>query len=265
MRMTRCGACVALVLTLASTPALAADWQTLTPCRLAGNDANDGDSFHVRCPDGEERIFRLYFVDAPESDETYPERLAEQAEHFGIAPEDAVRHGKDAAKFTHRFLREPFIVQTKLSSALGRSKLPRYYGIVTTTNGVDLAATLASNGLARVYGEGVGLPDGTPSKERWAALRQAEAYARQQGLGAWKDAKGGVATVGITEPSEDPRRVVLAKTTMVFSEADPPRPIGMLRAGTGVLVGVMSNGWVRVEFPLAGSNGVGRCRAGTVE
>lgn len=36
--------------------------------------------------DGEERIFRLYFVDAPESALTYPERLQEQAEYFGIRP-----------------------------------------------------------------------------------------------------------------------------------------------------------------------------------
>jgi endonuclease YncB( thermonuclease family) len=31
------------------------------------NASNDGDSFHVKA-DGEERIFRLYFVDTPESE-----------------------------------------------------------------------------------------------------------------------------------------------------------------------------------------------------
>jgi hypothetical protein len=46
------------------TPAIASDWQTIRGCRLIEHDANDGDSFHVEA-DGEERLFRLYFVDTP--------------------------------------------------------------------------------------------------------------------------------------------------------------------------------------------------------
>ena len=46
------------------TPAFANDWQTIRNCRLIENESNDGDSFHVKA-DGEERIFRLYFVDTP--------------------------------------------------------------------------------------------------------------------------------------------------------------------------------------------------------
>ena len=44
--------------------ARADDWQTIRGCRLIENESNDGDSFHVKA-DGEERIFRLYFVETP--------------------------------------------------------------------------------------------------------------------------------------------------------------------------------------------------------
>jgi hypothetical protein len=31
-------------------------------------------------------IFRLYFVDTPEEERVYADRIAEQAAHFGISP-----------------------------------------------------------------------------------------------------------------------------------------------------------------------------------
>ena len=66
-------------------PAIASDWQTIRNCRLIENESNDGDSFHVKA-DGEERIFRLYFVDTPEAESGgYVEgRVGEQAKEFGI-------------------------------------------------------------------------------------------------------------------------------------------------------------------------------------
>src|SRR5262245_9300497 len=42
-------------------------WVTLTGCRLLTNQFVDGDSFHVTHK-GNKYIFRLYFVDSPESD-----------------------------------------------------------------------------------------------------------------------------------------------------------------------------------------------------
>ena len=50
------------------------DWVTLENCQLVSNPSNDGDSFHVRA-DNKEYIFRLYFVDAPETDAASPARL----------------------------------------------------------------------------------------------------------------------------------------------------------------------------------------------
>src|SRR5690606_41234380 len=37
-------------------------------CQLVDHRQNDGDSFRVRLPNGRVEQFRLYFVDAPESD-----------------------------------------------------------------------------------------------------------------------------------------------------------------------------------------------------
>jgi endonuclease YncB( thermonuclease family) len=41
---------------------------------------NDGDSFHVILPDRKEVIFRLYFMDTPEEERVYADRIAEQAD-----------------------------------------------------------------------------------------------------------------------------------------------------------------------------------------
>jgi hypothetical protein len=57
------------------------DWIVLNNCRLIANPANDGDSFHVSAGE-KEYLFRLYFVDAPETDEMIPGRLVEQAKYL---------------------------------------------------------------------------------------------------------------------------------------------------------------------------------------
>ena len=110
-----------LIAFLAST--LANDWQTIRNCRLMENESNDGDSFHVEA-DGEERIFRLYFVDAPESESGgyVTKRVAEQAELFGITEEESVEMGKKAAAFTCAVLSRPFTVTTRGQRAMGQEK-----------------------------------------------------------------------------------------------------------------------------------------------
>ena len=64
---------------------------------------SDGDSFRMRVG-GEEHVFRLYFVDTPESDSRFPERNAEQAAYFGITPEQSVQAGKEAREFVRKTL-----------------------------------------------------------------------------------------------------------------------------------------------------------------
>src|SRR5690606_19182975 len=119
--------------------------------------------FHV-VYQGKEYIFRLYFVDAPESDDTYGERTAAQAKYFGITNAEAVKLGESARDFTGKRLDgRKFTVWTRWRDALGRSKLPRYYAMVKVGDD-DLGELLVSNGLARIYGTRVALPDGRDSR-----------------------------------------------------------------------------------------------------
>src|SRR5213595_3213586 len=97
------------------------DWIVIKDCRLIANPANDGDSFHVSTGE-KEYLFRLYLVDAPETDEMTPGRLVEQANYFGIGVPQAIEVGRAATEFTREKLSEPFIVFTRLADALGRSK-----------------------------------------------------------------------------------------------------------------------------------------------
>jgi endonuclease YncB( thermonuclease family) len=146
---------------------------------------NDGDSFHVILPDRKEVIFRLYFVDTPEEEPVYADRIAEQAAYFGISPNAAAEIGHEASDFTKQALAKPFKIQTRWRLALGRSTLPRYYAIVMTADGHDLNELLVSAGLARIYGTRTPLPDGRDSRTYLARLAELEAQAKAARRGAW--------------------------------------------------------------------------------
>src|SRR5438094_6196499 len=122
------------------------DWIVLENCRLIPNPANDGDSFHASAG-ATEYIFRLYMVDAPETDELNPARLIEQAKYFAITVPQAIEVGQAAKDFTRQKLSEPFTVFTHMSDAMGRSRLERFYAFVQTKGG-DLGEQLVRNGLA---------------------------------------------------------------------------------------------------------------------
>jgi endonuclease YncB( thermonuclease family) len=108
-------------------------WREYTDCRQIPNPGNDADSFHVRAGNIKNRtyLFRLYFVDAPESDTSLPERLQEQADYFGITDiANVVKAGKEATKFAENFLKNGFTVHSRLSDAMGRSAKDRDYAMV---------------------------------------------------------------------------------------------------------------------------------------
>jgi endonuclease YncB( thermonuclease family) len=163
----------------------AQSFQRLEGCHYQAQKWNDGDSFHVTLQDGTERIFRLYFVDTPEAGKGYPERTDEQAAYFGISPEAVVLVGHEASEFTRRTLSKSFTVQTRWRTALGRSKLPRFYAVITTAGGQDLAELLVSNGLARIYGTRTTLPDGGDSRAYLARLTALEVKAKAARRGGW--------------------------------------------------------------------------------
>lgn len=159
-------------------------WQKLDNCTLIENKWKDGDSFHVK-DHGKEYIFRLYFVDTPEVEAEFPERVAEQAKYFKISSSRLLKIGQEAADFTNKTLAgKSFTVWTLWEDARGESSMPRFFGIIKV-GGHDLAELLVENGLARVYGKPTTLPDGITSKVFWKKLEQLEDKAKQEKKGAW--------------------------------------------------------------------------------
>ena len=158
-------------------------WIVVKDCRLIPNSANDGDSFHV-VAGGKEYLFRLYLVDAPETDEMTPRRLIEQAKYFNITVPQAIEVGRAAKDFTQEKLSQPFTVFTHMSDAMGQSRLERFYAFVQTREG-DLGEQLVRNGLARSYGFKTAPPGLTSSRIEVEKLQQLEDEAKRDQIGAW--------------------------------------------------------------------------------
>lgn len=159
------------------------DWIVLENCKLIVNPANDGDSFHASVGE-KEYLFRLYLVDAPETDAMTPGRLVEQAKYFAITVPQAIEVGQAAKEFTREKLSEPFTVFTRMSDAMGRSKMERFYAFVQTKDG-DLGEQLVRNGLARNYGFRAVPPGIKNSRLEVEKLQQFEEEGRQEKIGGW--------------------------------------------------------------------------------
>src|SRR5437868_2038847 len=82
---------------LARTAPPAQPFQRIDGCMYKPQRWNDGDSFQVILPDQKELIFRLYFVDAPEEERVYADRIGEQAAYFGVSPDTATEIGREAS------------------------------------------------------------------------------------------------------------------------------------------------------------------------
>ncbi|HEY5443293.1 MAG TPA: thermonuclease family protein, partial [Pyrinomonadaceae bacterium] len=159
------------------------DWVVVENCRLITNPANDGDSFHVSAGP-KEYLFRLYLVDAPETDARNPTRLIEQGKYFGITVPQAIEVGQAAKEFIQEKLSQPFTVFTHMSDAMGQSRLERFYAFVETKEG-DLGEQLVRNGLARSYGFKAAPPGLTSSRIEVEKLQQFEDEAKRDKIGAW--------------------------------------------------------------------------------
>jgi endonuclease YncB( thermonuclease family) len=158
-------------------------WSTLTDCRYVAHKNNDGDSFHVRCG-ADEFVLRLYFVDAPETNLSYGERVREQAVHFGATLDDTLKAGAKARTYVRDALNGPFTVTTRKAYAQGAAKDPRYYGMVTV-GGKGLDEMLVLAGLARVKGVSINIPGGEKARARAQRLHLLEEHAKQKRRGLW--------------------------------------------------------------------------------
>jgi endonuclease YncB( thermonuclease family) len=176
--------------TSTQAPATTGAYELFSGCRLEEHRQNDGDSFRVRLPDGRVEQFRLYYVDAPESEfRSYSggrnnrERIHEQAEDFGVSDKQAVAIGKKAKSLVHDLLsRGTFTLHTRWDDPFGDR---RYHAFITPAGGPMLEETLVKEGLARIHTKPADLPDGTPVKARLKKLRDLETEAKRSKRGAW--------------------------------------------------------------------------------
>jgi DNA uptake protein ComE-like DNA-binding protein len=195
------------------------DWIVLKDCRLIANPANDGDSFHVSVGE-KEYLFRLYLVDAPETDEMTPRRLVDQAKYFSITVPQAIEVGRAAKDFTQEKLSQPFTVFTHMSDAMGQSRLERFYAFVKTKEG-DLGEQLVRNGLARSYGFKTAPPGLLSSRIEVEKLQQFEDEAKREKMGAW-GVNAGRLNVHAQAPSSFSAFVPEEKTRSRSVRADSP-------------------------------------------
>ncbi|MEM6884685.1 MAG: thermonuclease family protein, partial [Verrucomicrobiota bacterium] len=115
----------------------------------------------------------------------FHKRTDAQADYFNIYKKDLYTIAGEATTFTAEALDDRFTVWTCWQDAGGQSKLPRYFAIVITATGDDLAELLVEHGYARLYGA---KPEENPvqDKERTLKmLRKAENRARKSKVGAW--------------------------------------------------------------------------------
>lgn len=225
-------------------------WHTISNVVFEADDFNDGDSFHAT-KDGKEYIFRLYYVDAPETVKTYSDRIHEQAIYWGITDRQVMEIGKEASAFARDFLRQPFTIKTCWHKALGRSTLPRHYAIVLSGDGRrDLAEELVRNGLGQIYGEHRKLPDGLNRRQWFARLLRAEVEARRYRRGAWKLVPANAPLNndrGARQTSEG-AVTVLMYDAPAYAIDGSGRQVGLLKSNSVI--------WLEEEFP----DGWMRCR-----
>lgn len=163
-------------------------------CTLAEEKNNDGDSFLVKLPGGRQEMFRLYFVDTPESvfktyrgGESNHQRIAEQAEYFNrITPEQAVEIGQRGKHFTLDLLgSKPFTIYTRWDDPFGDRRFHAFIQVEEGGKTRWLDELLVERGFCRIHTKGAEMPDGTSTNARKDQLRAIEREAKNRRAGAW--------------------------------------------------------------------------------
>ncbi|MFH0879644.1 MAG: tetratricopeptide repeat protein [Lentisphaerota bacterium] len=206
-----------------SMSALASDWTKLEDCTLVTSEYMDGDSFHVKAGN-DEYIFRLYFVDAPETDASLNDRILDQAAYFDIPELRLTKIGRKAARMTRQWLNGKFTVYTQWQDAEGASQLPRFFAVIKVGK-EDLAEILVEEGLARVYGASANLPDGTSVDTFFSQLRNLENKAKSKKRGVWGSLKNEDSADNKDEAGGGQAAAMTNDTDISFEKQDlvPPR------------------------------------------
>lgn len=243
----------------------------LENCKLVENQSNDGDSFLVECATpyrGEaQNRFRLYFIDTPETDSNSDfkrARLIEQAAYWDSKdPDFALQMGLRAEQAVKKQLRSGFTLYTQGDYAPSMGA-PRYYAMIRVKDRW-LDELLVEEGLARVYGDGTGLPDGTSADSHWRTLRELERTARNAKTNGWRFAAGSAGPV--PEPDAAFRRhdAVLLRDAWIYSLKDGSKVMALSR-GTAVSVTAPADDTrVRIRFERGGTVYEGLCEKSSLQ
>jgi endonuclease YncB( thermonuclease family) len=235
-------------------------WRVLRDCKLIPNASNDGDSFHVRHKK-KHYIFRLCFVDAPETSRSIPRRITEQALWWDIPEADVTRHGDAATAFTLDFLKDGFTVYTQYKDARGKSALKRNFAMIKV-DGEFLSRVLARKGLARAYGYLADLPDGTSRWKYRKELQALEKKAKSSHRGTWGNKHPQAQVPRAPEiADEEGTSVTLTRSVALYASGASTHFIGMLKSGDTVFVlDEAAGNMVKVRVTFRGKTIVGRCR-----
>jgi endonuclease YncB( thermonuclease family) len=255
-----------LVLLCAAGASVSAEWTVLENCRLIESLSNDADSFVAECSEpfrGEtQNRFRLYFVDAAETDmnsEFKQKRLAEQADYWGSDdPGFALQTGLRAAQTVKKLLRSRFTVYTQgeYAPTLGA---PRYYALIRLQDRW-LDEILVEEGLVRIYGKGTDLPDHRDEKSHWNSLHSLERAARARRVNGWSRSA--------EEPEEPgafvPYDTVSARDAWIYS-VKSGKKVTVIPGGTSVSVlAEADSGRLRIRFEKDGKVYEGLCTKGSL-
>ncbi len=224
----------------------AGNWLIWEGCTLRKSAYHDGDSFYIRTRSGASYIIRLYFVDCPEVDDEYDDRVVQQARHFGVDARLISRFGSLSTQFTERELSHPFTVYTKKADALGNSSQPRYFGFVRCSDGVFLGEKLVREGWARAYGAAEHRPDGKSDGQVRSLMAQHQQEARRLRKGIWGKNLKLQHAAPVVPPSsfevveqdpeppveELPADWVVDRKTAYYSIQPPYRVVGNIPKGT---------------------------------
>lgn len=222
-------------------------WTTLEGCTIIPSPYNDGDSFHVRHED-KEYIFRLYFIDAPEEDSSFPQRIDEQGAYFGLDRGQVTDTGRAARDVVLDMLAKPFTVQTRWHSAQGRSRTPRYYAFVRS-NDKDIGVELVARGLARVYGVRATTPEGEPANQYRARLLKTEDEARLAKTGAWALSRPLPEIHRRARNTVDTPTVIAPRVVATYSTQLPRRRLADIPRETVVrILEEFPDGWVEAQY-----------------
>jgi len=170
-------------------------YQRLEGCRWIEHGANDGDSFHVRLPDGSRMHIRLYYVDAPETSyKRYDDgndnakRLHYQAKYFGsLSRKRITAVGREARGWVkHTLADRAFTIITNRELVFGGPRVFAFVELAEDGRRRYLHELLVEEGMARIYTRGSRMPDGTSVARQEARLRKLERAARREGRGGWE-------------------------------------------------------------------------------